>query len=69
MHGGGPPVTAGKPLDKAYRTSDAAMVKVTLLVAPLSTLQYSANFLAHLCPIPQPSISCALLKRSQKAGL
>lgn len=27
MHGGGPPVTAGKPLDKAYRTSDAAMVK------------------------------------------
>lgn len=31
MHGGGPPVTAGKPLDAAYRTADVDLVKVRSL--------------------------------------
>ena len=26
MHGGGPPVTAGKPLDRVYREEDVALV-------------------------------------------
>ena len=27
MHGGGPPVTAGKPLDQTYRSENAELVK------------------------------------------
>jgi len=37
MHGGGPPVVAGKPLDAAYRTENVELVRRRCRVSLLNS--------------------------------
>ena len=53
MHGGGPPVVAGKPLDNAYRTENVEMVRLrTSRVGVLGLgLGPPQRCMAHACAI------------------